>query len=100
MSPAKIAMAAVVTITASAGTGAMKNVTGTSSAIAIAAVRPGTAPTKRPKSDDATIRKITYGSASSFSAAKTMSMALPDDAFEQAARQRHAQEARERDVDE
>ena len=75
MSPAKIAIAAVVTITASAGTGAMKNVTGTSSAIAIAAVRPGIAPTKRPNSDDAMIRKITYGSASSFSAARRTSMA-------------------------
>jgi hypothetical protein len=57
MSPAKIAMAVAVTIEASAGTGAMKKVTGTRSAVAIVAVRPGTAPTKRPKSAEA---KITH----------------------------------------
>ncbi len=75
MSPAKIAIAAVVTITASAGTGAMKKVTGTSSAIAIAAVSPGMAPTKSPNADAARIRKMTYGSASSLNAAMTTSMA-------------------------
>ncbi len=48
MSPAKIAIAAQVTIAPTAGTGSMKNVTGTSSAIAIVAVRPGMAPTRRP----------------------------------------------------
>ena len=48
MSPAKIAIAVAVTIEAIAGTGGMKKVTGTSSAVAIVAVRPGTAPTKRP----------------------------------------------------
>src|SRR5436309_1116674 len=44
MSPAKIAMAVAVTIEAMAGTGGMKKVTGTSSAVAIVAVSPGTAP--------------------------------------------------------
>ena len=47
MSPAKIAIAEAVTIVATAGTGGMKNVTGTSSAIAIVAVT-GNAPTNRP----------------------------------------------------
>src|SRR5512143_481943 len=53
MSPAKIAIAVQVTIAATAGTGGMKNVTGTSSAVAIVAVSPGTAPTNSPNSDDA-----------------------------------------------
>ena len=51
MSPEKIAIAVAVTIVAIAGMGSMKNVTGTSSAVAIVAVRPGTAPTNRPNSD-------------------------------------------------
>ena len=55
MSPEKIAIAVAVTIAAIAGIGAMKNVTGTSSAVAIVAVRPGTAPTNRPNSDAASI---------------------------------------------
>ena len=50
MSPAKIAMAVAVTMAAIAGTGGMKKVTGTSSAVAMVAVRPGMAPTNRPKS--------------------------------------------------
>ena len=53
MSPAKIAIAVAVTMAAIAGIGAMKNVTGTSSAVAIVAVRPGIAPTNRPNSDAA-----------------------------------------------
>ena len=48
MSPAKIAMAVAVTIAPSAGTGAMKKVTGTSNAVAMVAVRPGMAPTNMP----------------------------------------------------
>jgi hypothetical protein len=59
MSPAKIAIAVAVTIEASAGTGGMKNVTGTRSAVAIVAVRPGTAPTKSPKSAEAKITQST-----------------------------------------
>ena len=55
MSPEKIAIAVAVTIVAMAGMGSMKNVTGTSSAVAIVAVRPGTAPTKRPYSDASSI---------------------------------------------
>ena len=49
MSPAKIAMAVAVTIEAIAGTGSMKNVIGTRSAVAIVAVSPGIAPTNIPK---------------------------------------------------
>ena len=48
MSPEKIAIAVAVTIAATAGTGGMKNVTGTSSAVAMVAVNPGIAPTNRP----------------------------------------------------
>ena len=48
MSPAKIAIAVAVTIEAIAGTGSMKKVTGTSSAVAMVAVRPGMAPTNSP----------------------------------------------------
>ena len=59
MSPAKIAIAVAVTMDASAGTGGMKNVTGTRSAVAIVAVSPGTAPTNKPKSAEASITHIT-----------------------------------------
>jgi hypothetical protein len=52
MSPEKMAIAVAVTIAATAGTGGMKKVTGTSSAVAMVAVRPGTAPTNRPYSDE------------------------------------------------
>ena len=54
-SPAKIAMAVVETIAASAGIGSMKKVTGTSSAVARVAVSPGMAPTKRPNAPAASI---------------------------------------------
>src|SRR5438270_6222747 len=62
ISPAKIAIAVAVTIAAIAGIGAMKNVTGTNSAVAIVAVNPGTAPTKRPNSDATSITRMLYGS--------------------------------------
>ena len=55
MSPAKIAIADAVTIAATAGTGGMKNVIGTSSAVAMVAVSPGMQPTNRPNTDDAAI---------------------------------------------
>ena len=62
MSPEKIAIAVAVTIAAIAGIGGMKNVTGTSSAVAIVAVSPGTAPTNNPNSDASTITRMVYGS--------------------------------------
>src|SRR5436190_726766 len=68
MSPEKIAMAVAVTIAAIAGIGAMKNVTGTSSAVAIVAVSPGTAPTNNPNTDAASITKMLYGSNTSANA--------------------------------
>src|SRR3954466_614322 len=68
MSPAKIAIAVAVTIEAIAGTGGMKKVTGTSSAVAIVAVSPGTAPTNSPKAADAKIAHSTYGSKTSANA--------------------------------
>ena len=45
-------MAVAVTIAASAGTGSMKNVTGTRRATAMVAVRPGIAPTNSPNSPE------------------------------------------------
>src|SRR2546427_9008522 len=62
MSPEKIAIAVAVTIGAIAGIGGMKNVTGTKSAVAIVAVRPGTAPTNSPNSDAPSITTMVYGS--------------------------------------
>ena len=55
MSPEKIAIAVAVTIDATAGTGGMKKVTGTSSAVAIVAVSPGMQPTNRPYTAEAAI---------------------------------------------
>ena len=59
MSPAKIAMVVAVTMAPSAGTGSMKNVTGTSSAVAIVAVSPGIAPTNMPKAAEAVMTQST-----------------------------------------
>ena len=53
MSPEKIAIAVAVTMAATAGTAGMKNVTGTSRATAMVALRPGTAPTNSPYIADA-----------------------------------------------
>ena len=61
MSPAKMAMATVVTIAAIAGTGSMKKVNGTSSAVAIVAVSPGTEPTKSPNRAASSITPSTSG---------------------------------------
>jgi hypothetical protein len=62
ISPAKIAIAVAVTMQAIAGTGGMKKVTGTSSAVAMVAVSPGTAPTKRPNTAEPRITHNTYQS--------------------------------------
>src|SRR5688572_8927434 len=62
MSPAKIAMAVAVTMQAIAGTGGMRKVTGTSSAVAMVAVNPGTAPTNSPNRADASTTPSTAGS--------------------------------------
>ena len=59
MSPEKMAMAVAVTMAATAGTGGMKKVTGTSSAVAMVAVRPGMAPTNRPYTAEAAITAST-----------------------------------------
>ena len=74
MSPEKIAIAVAVTIAAIAGIGAMKNVIGTSSAVAIVAVSPGTAPTKRPNSEAASITsRGLYGSKTMLNASRSAS---------------------------
>src|SRR2546429_9961235 len=91
MSPAKIAMAVAVTIEAIAGTGGMKKVTGTSSAVAMVAVSPGTAPTKRPKSAEAKMTQSTYGS-NTRASAPTSVATLVDDALQHAPGQRDAQQ--------
>ena len=68
ISPEKIAIAVAVTMAAIAGIGAMKKVTGTSNAVAIVAVRPGTAPTKSPNTDAASMIPMLYGSNTSANA--------------------------------
>src|SRR5512141_3041496 len=109
LSPEKIAIAVAVTIAASAGTGAMKNVTGTRSAVAIVAVRPGTAPTNRPNSDAASITTMLYGSntmAKACAQAPLISVpsprsnrALPCDPLQHPPRQRNLEQLVERVVD-
>src|SRR5207244_12304322 len=98
MSPEKIAIAVAVTIAAIAGIGAMKNVTGTSSAVAIVAVRPGTAPTNKPNSDARSITRMLYGSntidracahAPLIASALSSWRRLPDESLQYAPRQRH-----------
>mgnify|MGYP006892524114 CR=1 FL=1 len=61
ISPAKIAVATVVTIAAIAGIGSIKNVTGTRRAVAIVAVNPGMDPTNNPNAPEQTITSNTYG---------------------------------------
>src|SRR6187200_1067261 len=90
MSPEKIAIAVADTMAAIAGIGAMKNVTGTSNAVAIVAVRPGTAPTNKPNSDAANITHRLYGSKTSCSATATSCIALPRIAGLQDARDQNA----------
>src|SRR5262245_64219411 len=92
MSPAKIAIAVAVTMEAMAGTGGMKNVTGTSSAVAMVAVSPGTAPTKSPNIAEPRMTHSTYGSSTSFSASKSI-------ALEHAPGQRNAQQLVEGEMD-
>ena len=104
MSPEKIAIAVAVTIAAIAGIGAMKNVTGTSSAVAIVAVSPGTAPTNRPNSEAASITTTLYGSKTSREGLRptrrSSTLRSPRDPLQHAPRQRHAQQLVERVVDE
>ena len=76
MSPAKIAMAVAVTIAPTAAIGGRKKVIGTSSAVAIVAVRPGTAPTKRPNIAEPMIVMITVGSITSLKASSHASIVV------------------------
>src|SRR5512142_821917 len=99
MSPEKMAIA----IAAIAGIGAMKKVTGTSSAVAIVAVSPGTAPTNRPNSDASSITTMLYGSNTIVNACAQAPLMMigpsPRDALQEAPGQRHPQQLVERDVD-
>src|SRR4029450_4735942 len=99
MWPAKMARAVAVTMAPRAGTGGIKNVTGTSNAVAMVAVKPGIAPTKMPNADAARITHRTNGSKTSLVAAIRASMRPSQDRIQQAARQRHAQHRREKPVD-
>src|SRR5215203_2965487 len=107
MSPEKIAIAVAVTIAAIAGIGAMKKVTGTSSAVAIVAVSPGTAPTNRPNSEAPTITRMLYGAKTSPKACSQASLtrslrgtvASPRDRLQHAPGERDAQQLVERVVD-
>src|SRR5919106_6202350 len=92
MSPAKIAIAVAVTMEAIAGTGSMKKVTGTRSAVAMVAVSPGTAPTNRPNAAEARITHSTYGSNTSASASKSIGL-------QHAPRERNAQRLVESEMD-
>src|SRR3954470_17096575 len=101
MSPAKIAMAVAVTIEAMAGTGGMKKVTGTRSAVAMVAVSPGTAPTKRPNIAEPRITHSTYGSNTCASACERTSavivaFSLESEPLENSPRQRNPQQLVER----
>ena len=77
MSPEKIAIAVAVTMAAIAMTGGMKNVTGTNNAVAIVAVKPGTAPTNNPNAEEASITRMVFGSKTIWNA---MSSASTDQA--------------------
>src|SRR5262245_11800932 len=98
MSPEKIAIAVAVTIDAMAGTGGMKNVTGTRSAVAMVAVRPGIAPPNRPKMAETRMTTSVYGSKTRAKAVR-MSCISPREALEHAPWQRHAQQLVEQEVD-
>src|SRR6059058_4515680 len=95
-SPEKIAIAVAVTMAAMAGMGAMKNVTGTSSAVAIVAVRPGTAPTNRPNTDAPSMTMMLYGCRTAlnawYHASLTMRSSDPRDALQDAPGQRDAEQ--------
>src|SRR5678816_4406882 len=100
MSPEKIAIAVAVTMAAMAGIGAMKNVTGTSSAVAIVAVRPGTAPTNSPNSDAPSMTERLYGANTAVKACSQASVtrglarcsALPRERLQHTPGQGHAQQ--------
>jgi hypothetical protein len=77
MSPAKIAIADMVTIAATAGSGSRKNAIGTSSAVASVAVSPGMAPTNMPYTAAASTTTSRSGSASRARASPTSSSTAP-----------------------
>src|SRR5438477_2079768 len=106
MSPEKIAIAVAVTMAAIAIIGGMKNVTGTSSAVAIAAVSPGPPPTNRPNADDASITITVFGSKTIWNAmmigsivsAALLRASSVSEAHQYAPRQRHTEQFVERVV--
>ena len=94
MSPAKIAMALAATMAPIAGTGSMKKVTGTSSAVAMVAVSPGIAPTNRPNTDGQQDHQDHVGiEAPAGSACSTAAIGgSVQQRLQQAERQRHQQQ--------
>ena len=103
MSPEKIAIAVAVTIAAIAGIGAMKNVTGTSSAVAIVAVSPGTrADEQAEQRRQPASRGSLYGSKTSrrpAAQARPWQVSTAQAALQHAPGQRHLQQLVERVVD-
>src|SRR5262245_45466636 len=99
MSPAKIAIAVAATMAPNAGTGGMKNVTGTRSAVAMVAVRPGIAPTKMPNADEVRITHRTNGSKTSLAASIITFMCASQDCIQPAAWQRHPQHGGKKPMD-
>jgi hypothetical protein len=96
MSPAKIAMAAQVTMAPTAGIGSMKKVTGTSSAIAMVAVRPGTAPTNMPNmAAKKTVSRTSHWKTSSKACSSAFIASPPADGSENAPGKRHVEQAAE-----
>src|SRR5690606_9955345 len=75
-SPAKIAMAEQATMAPTAATGSMKKVSGTSIAVAMVAVRPGTAPTKSPNIEAAMTESKTFQLATRPAACRMMSISV------------------------
>src|SRR5207237_9156232 len=95
MSPEKIAIAVAVTIAAMAGICAMKNVTGTSNAVAMVAVNPGTAPTNKPNSEAPSMTTMLYGSSTIANAcdqAGLIMSSLPGERLQYAPRQGHLEQ--------
>src|SRR5690606_36594218 len=95
---AKIAMAEQAIMAPTAGSGSMKKVNGTSSAMAMVAVRPGMAPTSIPKTDAMKTEMRTLGVATSPTAFSMASMGASE-GDDGSARQRNAHQDDEELVD-
>src|SRR4051794_710569 len=93
ISPAKIAIAEQVTMAPIAETGDMKKVIGTRSAVAMVAVRPGTAPTNKPNRAASTMVTSTSGWKTISAASRIPVKESPSPRRNIAPRKRNAQQA-------